>query len=73
MPAQSLGFEALQSDWSLDKAIVSATRERGLSRLLVPANYVLEPRFEHDLALNVPPLPTTAALTMRGETPRSTV
>jgi hypothetical protein len=33
---------------------------QGLARLLVPINYTLEPRFEHDLALNVPPLPTIA-------------
>lgn len=33
---------------------------RQLARLLVPMNYTLEPRFEHDPALNVPPLPTVA-------------
>jgi N-acetylated-alpha-linked acidic dipeptidase len=33
---------------------------QGLARLLVPINYTLEPRFEHDPALNVPPLPTIA-------------
>ena len=34
---------------------------RGLGRILVPLNYVRGPRFTHDPALNVPPLPALAA------------
>ncbi|WP_163849546.1 M28 family metallopeptidase [Pseudooceanicola aestuarii] len=34
---------------------------RGLARILVPVNYVRGPRFTHDPALNVPPLPAIAA------------
>ena len=33
---------------------------RGLGRILVPLNYVRGPRFTHDPALNVPPLPAIA-------------
>lgn len=33
---------------------------QGLARILVPVNHTLEPRFEHDPALNVPPLPMIA-------------
>ena len=32
-----------------------------LSRILVPINYTREPRFRHDPAYTVPPLPTLAA------------
>ena len=32
-----------------------------LARVLVPVNHVLGPRFTHDLALNIPPLPALAA------------
>jgi len=31
---------------------------QGLSRILVPINYTREPRFRHDPAFTVPPLPT---------------
>ena len=34
---------------------------RDLARILVPLNYVRGPRFTHDPALNVPPLPALAA------------
>ena len=34
---------------------------RALCRILVPLNYVRGPRFSHDPALNVPPLPALAA------------
>jgi hypothetical protein len=33
---------------------------QGLSRILVPINYTREPRFRHDPAFTVPPLPTLA-------------
>ena len=33
---------------------------KGLARILVPINYTCGPRFTHDPALNVPPLPTIA-------------
>jgi N-acetylated-alpha-linked acidic dipeptidase len=33
---------------------------KGLSRILVPINYTREPRFRHDPAFTVPPLPTLA-------------
>jgi hypothetical protein len=33
---------------------------QGLARILVPINYTREPRFRHDPALTVPPLPTIA-------------
>jgi len=33
---------------------------QGLSRILVPINYTREPRFRHDPAYTVPPLPTLA-------------
>ena len=33
---------------------------KGLARILVPVNYTLGPRFTHDPALNVPPLPAIA-------------
>ena len=38
---------------------VNATN-RALARVLVPVNYTRGPRFTHDPALNVPPLPTIA-------------
>lgn len=37
---------------------------RGLARILVPVNYTRGPRFTHDPALNVPPLPTIAEAAM---------
>ena len=34
-----------------------------LARVLVPINHVLGPRFTHDPALDIPPLPALAACT----------
>ena len=34
-----------------------------LARILVPINFTREPRFRHDPALTIPPLPTIATAT----------
>ncbi|MFT8245784.1 M28 family peptidase [Roseomonas sp. BN140053] len=46
----------------LDSAPTAARNEavQALSRILVPLNYTREPRFTHDPAYTVPPLPTLA-------------
>lgn len=49
---------------SLDTGQIPADRAnavlKGLARMLVPINYTRGPRFTHDPALNVPPLPAIA-------------
>ena len=42
-------------DWAAANAVL-----KGLARILVPVNYTRGPRFTHDPALNVPPLPAIA-------------
>ena len=36
---------------------------RDLARVLVPINFVREPRFRHDPAVTIPPLPTISVAT----------
>lgn len=45
------------------EAHVANSLVRDLARILVPINYTRGPRFNHDPALNVPPLPTIATAT----------
>ena len=49
---------------ALDSGEISAQKAnpvlKGLARILVPINYTRGPRFSHDPALNVPPLPAIA-------------
>ena len=42
-------------DWAAANTVL-----KGLARILVPVNYTRGPRFTHDPALNVPPLPAIA-------------
>lgn len=46
---------------------------RALARILVPINYVRGPRFTHDPALNIPPLPTVAEAVSLKEMPEDQI
>ena len=50
-------------------AAAANTVLKGLARILVPVNYTLGPRFTHDPALNVPPLPAIADAAALDEVP----
>ena len=63
-PAQAAtqGLQAALVRLSQSKSSAQARNSvlQGLSRILVPINYTREPRFRHDPAFTVPPLPTLA-------------
>ncbi|MEM9549831.1 MAG: M28 family peptidase [Pseudomonadota bacterium] len=52
-------FHSAIADKTIPSDRINATN-RALARVLIPVNYTRGPRFTHDPALNVPPLPTIA-------------
>jgi hypothetical protein len=63
-PARAATLALKQALSKLSQSKAPAARRnaaiKGLSRILVPINYTREPRFRHDPAYTVPPLPTLA-------------
>ena len=61
-------FHAAIADKTIPLDRINATN-RALARVLIPVNYTRGPRFTHDPALNVPPLPTIAEAGMFASMP----